>query len=320
MTSDATQLSTPNAATGTLCAATAAYHPPLTAGHPSLTAGHDRSRSLWPQPRKIGQAAIGVTLLAAYAQVLTMLHLHSAVAPALAITVSSGISSLVGFAFAPISQAVMAPLMHDPVKLVQILMVCSIATQSFAIVSLWRHMDWKRLPVYLAGGALGLPIGVYLLLHLGIVSFHAVIGLLLVVYGAYVLLKRPFVVKWGGWPAELFVGFLGGITGGLAAFPGAAITVWCSLKGWDKARQRGVFQPFILAMQFMALGTIALMRTHTSHTGGTISAMVANAIIFVPPSLLGSWFGLKVFSAVSDQSFRRCLGALLALSGLLMMV
>ncbi len=37
------------------------------------------------------------------------------------------------------------------------------------------------------------------------------------------------------------------ITGGLAGFPGAFVTIWCGLKGWDKAHQRGVYQPFILS-------------------------------------------------------------------------
>jgi hypothetical protein len=36
--------------------------------------------------------------------------------------------------------------------------------------------------------------------------------------------------------------------GGLAEFPGAFVTIWCGLNGWDKARQRGVYQPFILGM------------------------------------------------------------------------
>lgn len=269
---------------------------------------------------KWGLAAIGVLLLASYAALLAVTGLATSIAPMIAIVGSAGVSSVAGFAFSAVSQAALAPLMNDPVRLVQILMVCSIATQSFAIVSLWRHMDWRRLPFYLTGGALGLPVGVYLLLHLGLVGFHTAIGALLLVYGSYVLLTRPVVLSWGGWPAEMAVGFLGGITGGLAAFPGAAITVWCSMKGWDKARQRGVFQPFILAMQFMALATIALMRTHTGTAGMGAYATLSDAIVFVPATLLGSWFGLHIFKKISDQNFRRCLGALLAVSGVLMIV
>lgn len=277
-----------------------------------------------PRPvRSLGKwslAAIGILLLASYATLLAMMGFEGSIAPMIAVAASAGVSSVAGFAFSAVSQAALAPLMNDPVRLVQILMVCSITTQSFAIVSLWRHMDWRRLPFYLAGGALGLPVGVYLLLHLGLVGFHTAIGALLLVYGSYVLLKRPLVVSWEGWPAEVAVGFLGGITGGLAAFPGAAITIWCSMKGWDKTRQRGVFQPFILAMQFMALATIALMRPHTGSATAGVYTMLSDAIAFVPATVLGSWFGLHIFKKISDQNFRRCLGALLAFSGVLMIV
>ena len=56
------------------------------------------------------------------------------------------------------------------------------------------------------------------------------------------------------------MGFLGGLTGGLAGFPGASVTIWCALKGWDKAHQRGVYQPFILCMQPISLLAIQLMQ------------------------------------------------------------
>ena len=31
--------------------------------------------------------------------------------------------------------------------------------------------------------------------------------------------------------------------------PGSFVTIWCSMRGWDKLRQRATYQPFILAMQ-----------------------------------------------------------------------
>ncbi|MGH7086553.1 MAG: TSUP family transporter, partial [Acetobacteraceae bacterium] len=160
-------------------------------------------------------AAIGLLMLVSYASLLAAAGLAKSVPPMMAIACAAGISSIAGFAFSAVSQALLAPLMHNPVLIVQILMVCSITTQSFAIVSLWRYMDWKGLPVYLAGGALGLPIGIYLLLHLDLGGFHTAIGALLIVYGTYVLVKRPITLKRVSWPANVAVGFLGGITCGL---------------------------------------------------------------------------------------------------------
>ncbi|MGH7104030.1 MAG: hypothetical protein ACREFJ_16725 [Acetobacteraceae bacterium] len=107
---------------------------------------------------------------------------------------------------------------------------------------------WKGLPVYLAGCALGLPIGIYLVLHLELGGFHTAIGALLIVYGTNALVKRPIIPKRVFWPASVAVGFLRGITCGIAAFPRAPMTLWCSMRGWDKTRKRGVYRPFILSM------------------------------------------------------------------------
>jgi len=61
------------------------------------------------------------------------------------------------------------------------------------------------------------------------------------------------------WAWNVAAGAAGGITGGLAAFPGAFVTVWCGLKGWTKSHRRGVYQPFILAMQILAVAVIAMI-------------------------------------------------------------
>jgi uncharacterized membrane protein YfcA len=107
-------------------------------------------------------------------------------------------------------------------------------------------------------------------------------------------------------------GFLGGLTGGLAGFPGAFVTIWCGLKGWSKVRRRGVYQPFILAMQPVTLLTIYLMLL--SSVASTQSDL--GALAFVPAALLGAWLGLRVFKRLSDRQFDLAVNALLMLSGI----
>ena len=144
------------------------------------------------------RAAIGILLLAVYAGVLAAAGASATVRPLLAVLVCATLSSIAGFAFSALGQALLAGLMSSPVHIVQTLMVCSIATQTFSIASLWRHMEWRRLPAFLIGGALGLPVGVYVLLHLAPRGFHVVVGALLVAYGAYVVVKRPIVLPQTG--------------------------------------------------------------------------------------------------------------------------
>lgn len=49
------------------------------------------------------------------------------------------------------------------------------------------------------------------------------------------------------------------ITGSAAAFPGGPATIPCQLRGWSAVVQRGVFQPFIPAMQGLALAPMAVL-------------------------------------------------------------
>src|SRR5262249_21245118 len=139
------------------------------------------------------------------------------------------------------------------------------------------------------------------------------IGGLLIVYACYLLLRQPSRTLRTGPLSDACAGFLGGLTGGLAGFPGAFVTIWCGLKGWDKARQRGVYQPFILGMQPITLLVIHLMRPSSS----TMTQLDWKTIIFIPAALLGAWFGWRrIFKRLSDRQFDIAVNALLVLSGI----
>jgi hypothetical protein len=99
--------------------------------------------------------------------------------------------------------------------------------------------------------------------------------------------------------------------GGLAAFPSAFVAIWCSTKGWDKARQRGVYQPFILIMQVLAL--LLLQWVAPLGEGPGLSAA---AWTFVPAALLGTFCGLAIFRCLSERQFTIAVNLLLILSGL----
>jgi hypothetical protein len=192
------------------------------------------------------------------------------------------------------------------------MIVCSIAMQLLSVAALWRSIDWRSLPIFLIGGIPGVPAGVYLLLHLQTGTYRNIIGVLLVAYGSYLLLRSPARTLRTGSLADACAGFLGGLTGGLAGFPGAFVTIWCGLKGWDKTRQRCVYQPFILAMQPVTLLAIYLMRPSST----TAVQLDLKTLAFVPAALLGTWFGLRIFKRLSDRQFELAVNTLLILSGI----
>ena len=260
--------------------------------------------------RAFAIAIFGIGLLTAEGTLFSVQGMQGAAVLA-AILVASTVSSIAGFAFSALCGALLFHLMDSPIYAVQLMSVCSIAIQLLSVVTLWRSIDWRSLPVFLAGGVLGVPAGVYLLLHLQTAAYREIIGGLLIAYGGYLLLRWPTRSIQVGALSDACAGFVGGLTGGLAAFPGAFVTIWCGLKGWDKARQRGVYQPFILSMQPITLVVIYLMQP--SSLGA--SQLDWKTLAFIPAALLGAWFGLRIFKRLSDRQFEVAVNGLLIVSG-----
>jgi uncharacterized membrane protein YfcA len=254
---------------------------------------------------------LGLGFLIAEGAVLSLQGMLSTAVPLVAVLLASTVSSIAGFAFSALCGALLFHLMDSPVYAVQVMVICSIAIQLFSVAALWRSIDWRSLPTFLTGGVLGVPAGVYLLLHLQTGVYRDVIGGLLIAYGVYLLLRWPTGSLRTGPVSDACAGFLGGLTGGLAGFPGASVTIWCGLKGWDKARQRGVYQPFILGMQPITLLVIYLMRPSSS----AATQLDWQTLAFIPAALLGAWFGLRIFKRLSDRQFEVAVNVLLIVSG-----
>lgn len=228
-----------------------------------------------------------------------------------AILLASVISSIAGFAFSAVCGAMLFHLSADPVQIVQIMIVCSIANQTTMVWSLKRDIQWRALAVFLVGGAVGLPLGIAVLLTLDRHVYTHVLGVFLVLYGGYMLGRRPLVIKRQTKALDVLAGFLGGITGGAAGFPGASVTIWCGFKGWNKDRQRAMYQPFILITQVAALAAISLLRHSAGKTG------FAPAILLgIPGSLLGTAIGMSLYKRLSDNHFARVVNLLLIVSGI----
>lgn len=238
---------------------------------------------------------------------LTSLALVSAGALLGAVAAGAG-----GFAFAIVASAVWLHAV-DPVR--SAFLVVSLGTVLHAGL-VWRlraNLVWRRLAPFLAGGALGVPIGVTLLVVIDPAPLRRTLGLLLVVFGLYALLARglPRIVR-GGRRADAAVGLAGGVLGGLGGFAGVPTTIWTQLRGWPKEAARGVFQPFILASH---VATLILLGGLT--VDGPALVLAATAL---PALALGAWLGLRLYGRLDEARFRRLLAALVALSGLSLLI
>jgi uncharacterized protein len=226
----------------------------------------------------------------------------------LAIFIAASVSSTVGFAFSAIAAAMIFHFVSDNVEAVQIMMVASIAIQAYSVAGMWRTISMRACAPFLIGGAATIPAGIYLLLCFRSQTYILAMGMGLALYGAYMLLRQPPSIRRGGAFTDVAIGALGGITGPLAAFPGAFVTVWCGMRGWDKVVQRSVYQPYILIIQILTLGGLSISAGR--------SVINANMIAYALPAVAGAWLGLQVFQKMSDAQFRTLVNVALIVSGI----
>src|SRR5258706_3911188 len=230
-----------------------------------------------------------------------------AIATAAVMLLAALVSSIAGFAFSALAGSALAYLGTDPVHAVQTMVLCSIAIQLYAVVKIRESIRWSSLWPMLLAGAVTIPLGVWLLVHVDADIYAAGLGVFLTDYGCYVLLRREVrVVRGTAW-RDAIAGALGGLAGGLAGFPGSFVTIWCSMRGWDKFRQRAVYQPYILAMQIV---TIVCLRWQAP-----VHVSIAQDLGFVPFALLGAVGGLAVFQRMTNKQFQVAVSLLLAVSG-----
>lgn len=217
------------------------------------------------------------------------------------------VSSIAGFAFAALAGSALAYLRFDPVQAVMTMALCSIAIQAYAVWQLRASIRWRALAPMLAAGAMTTPLGVALLIHIDAKAYAAVLGAIVTGYGAYVLLRRQtYLIRGAAWH-DVLAGAVGGVMGGLSGAPGLAVTIWCSMRGWDKLRQRAVYQPYILVMQIV---TMAWLRVQTPVHGA-----IADDLLFVPFALIGAVGGLALYRRMTNRQFQVAVSVALVVSG-----
>jgi uncharacterized membrane protein YfcA len=195
------------------------------------------------------------------------------------------------------------------------MMIASIGIQAYSVAGLSHAIRWPRCVPFILGGIATLPIGVGLLLLLNVQArcYALAMGVVLVAYGLFMLVKRPGTVKRGDNPAvDALIGALGGITGPLAALPAVGVTIWCGTRGWDKVTQRAVYQPYILVMQVVALCALSLAPQQPP--------LDPALCVFALPGLAGAIIGLRIFQRLSDLQFQQVVNVALVASGIALVV
>jgi uncharacterized protein len=196
-----------------------------------------------------------------------------------------------------------------PTTAAPLVAICAVGGHVQSLPRVWRGVIWSRLWPFLAAGLVGVPIGIALLGRVAAQPLKLSIGLFLIAYCGWMgFVRRPPIVYGGGRLADAAVGFAGGVMGGLASMSGPAPAIWAQLRGWNMHEQRGVNQPFNMAILSLALVAAAI----AGFLDGRFLIWVALAL---PSTLIAAHAGLALYGRVNDAQFRWIVIGLLAVSG-----
>jgi hypothetical protein len=172
----------------------------------------------------------------------------------------------------------------------------------------------KRVAPFVVGGALGVPVGVFLLHNSDPLRFRLAIGALLTIYAVVALaLGDSARVKTGGIGADAFVGVVGGVLGGLSGLAAAPAAIWTRLRGWKREPRRATIKAFAIVVAILTLAAYA-------RTGVVDPADLRLFALVAPAALVASFLGARLLGGGGGRIVGRIALALTLVSGLAMLV
>jgi len=217
------------------------------------------------------------------------------------------VSGFSGFAMGIVVSGVWLHII-TPVQTAALIAGYGLLTQGYGIAKLRHEWNWQSIWPLTLGTALGIPIGVMLLTHINPAAVRTGVGVLLVLYAMYGLLRPPIGPLKIGAPADIAIGIANGLIGGLTGLGGIISTISCQLRGWSKDKQRAVFQPVL----FAAFVIISISQfVAGSYTAETVKLYG----IGLPFMVAGIWIGFKLYGTINDETFRKTVLLLVLIAG-----
>jgi len=216
-------------------------------------------------------------------------------------------SGLAGFAMGLVVSGVYLHFL-TPLQTATLIVGYGFVSQGYGVWSLRHAVRWRSAAPFIMGGLLGAPAGTMLLTYIDPANMRIGVGVLLIVYSIYSLLRPAIKLTHESVSTEVGVGFLNGLLAGMTGLVGIVVVIWCQLRNWSKDVQRAIFQPVLLA-------TILTSTVSLSVAGAVTPDTVKLYLLGLPAMLAGTWAGLKLYGRLDDAVFRKIILLLLLVSG-----
>jgi uncharacterized protein len=218
------------------------------------------------------------------------------------------VAGLSGFAFGLVAASIWLYVL-TPLQTATLIVAFGLIVQGYSVWKLRHALNWRKLWPFVVGAAIGVPVGVTLLTWDNPQHVKAGVGIFLILYSLYALLRPAMKpITGGGAAADAGIGFLNGVLGGMTGLAGILVTIWCGLRGWPKDAQRTVFQPVAVAIFLMCALWLGAK-------GAITTDAIRLFLIGLPALLAGTWLGMKLYGRLDDATFRKVVLILLLASG-----
>ena len=217
------------------------------------------------------------------------------------------LQSLTGFGFALIVMPLVT-LVIDLQTAAPLIALAGLTAYTVNLVRFRRAVNLQEVARLAVASAAGIPIGIWALVRVDELDINRAMGVILISYAAYALLRPAtsrLPARWWAYPA----GFLAGCLGGAYNTPGPPVVVYGSLQQWPKDEYRAILQTLFFVNGILIVGSHALAR----HMLPQVWALYAWV---VPALLLGLWAGARLDHRLDQELFRKLVTAMILLLGL----
>jgi uncharacterized membrane protein YfcA len=222
-------------------------------------------------------------------------------------------SGLTGFAAGLVVSGVWLHII-TPLQTAVLIAAYGIVNQSYGIWKVRHALQWRLILPFVIGGAVGVPLGAYLVTYVNPAHLRIGVGILLIAYSAFNLARPNFTPIRSNPAIDAGIGALNGLLGGLTGLGGVISTVWVQLGGRPKDAQRAIFQPVLFITMTMTTLTFAA-------SGHLFNVDILKLFLLgLPALLLGLGVGVTLYGKLDDAGFRKIILLLLLVSGLSLVV
>ena len=222
------------------------------------------------------------------------------------------VSGFSGFAMGLVVSGIWLHIL-TPIQTATLIAGYGLLTQGYGILKLRQALSWQNIWPLVLGTAIGIPIGVVLLTYINPTYVRFGVGVLLVLYAIYSLVRPAFKPIQIGTAADIAIGVSNGLLGGLTGLGGVISTISCQFRGWSKDMQRAVFQPVLLA-------AFVIISISQGITGNVTLETLKLYGLGLPFMIAGIWSGFKLYGKIDDETFRKTVLTLLLFAGVSLVV